>query len=241
MTTNKTQANAAQSIQAANELACTGFPAAKVKAALVTLESGQTNENIAKNGKANTALELCVLAGDFVLANADVDTETVEKAWKQEVLNTGRELAVKGSQFFEVKESKKAEGESRIVMKGYGRNVISIATGLIHFGVAADFEAPKVQKHVPEEGTGEVTFGILRKAVQAMRAEERRDADPDAAAFEDAMALLDEAWTELRAKVKASNDLPIVEELTESLMALVASQASAESVQDELEDATLAA
>jgi hypothetical protein len=210
---SKQQAKGNKAIVAANETGLQHFPASDLRKAFDSMAALANDADAATDSRQAAALDVLVLAESFAIDNESADTETIAAGWRDNLKVLTMELAVSGNRFAELKEGK---GDSAATAKltGYGNNVASIAKGVIQFDMAVNgnFES----------------YREARKAVEAARAEARRDSDPDAAALADAKAQADDTWKELRETVFATGDILNVEALTASL------QDALSSVQDQI-------
>ena len=208
MTTTKKDkggaANAAKLIVKANEAALKGFPRAKLKAAFVAMAALATDSDKATEARQAAALDVCVLAAQFVGKNDKAHLDTVVTGWRDEFKTVAMELAVSGNRFAELKEGK-GDQPATAKLTGYGNNVASIAKGVIEF---SGDEEPVV--------LGE-SYREVRTAVEAKRADARRASDPDGAILADAKQAADDAWTELRKVIFDTGDAGNINQLREVL------------------------
>lgn len=196
MSTNKADNKA---LNKANQTATKGFPKSKIKTAFGTMADLAGKGEAATEARQAAALDICKLAHGFRTANADIDTETVAKGWRDNLALVTKELAVAGNRFAELTPAKGDKPETA-KLTGYGNNVASIAKGCIEFDVE------------PME-----SYRETRKEIEAKRQEARRVENPELAALNDAKAACDEAWQELRKLVYGFNDTGLVGQLTDLL------------------------
>src|SRR5210317_884773 len=90
----------------ANETALKGFPKAKLRKAFEDMAADATKADAAADSKAAAALEVVTLAATFRDANADVDSDTVVKGWRDHFAILTMELATAGNRFAELKPGK---------------------------------------------------------------------------------------------------------------------------------------
>ena len=206
MATSKT-AKPAKAIKAANDNALKGYPKAKMLQAFNKIGAAKDAEDTSAEDRASAAMDIVELAVAFRTSNADATLETVVAGWRDNVRLTAMQLAVAGNRFAKVTPGKDGQPD-KATLTGYGNNVASIAKGALEFELTAD-------DMVDDEGIR--SFRATRRAVEARRAEARRLADPDAAAFADEMAAADEAWRDLRSLIAESGKLGNAKALRQTL------------------------
>jgi len=210
MATNKTKAKGNKAIVKANESALKGFPKAKLKAAFQSMATLATEADKATDARQMAAVTVCALAGHYAEDNNGADVATIANGWRDNLKLLTMELAVAGNRFAEIVEGKDKDKAPTAKLTGYGNNVASIAKGVIEFevGMLAENGEPK-------------SYREIRKDVEGLRAEQRRDSDPDAAELADAKSTCDDAWKELRSTIFGTGDAGNIDQLTETLMELL--------------------
>lgn len=206
-----------QAIRKANETALKGFPKSKLRKAFDAMAADATAADNAAESKAAAALNVVELAAEFRTANADIDTATVVKGWRDNFAVLTMELATAGNRFAELKPGKDGQ-PATAKLTGYGNNVMSIGKGVIEFDI--------------EPGE---SYRETRVAVEAARREARRKADPDAALLEDAKAEAIANWDELRTLIFETGDAGLVSSLADTLASMHADAAAALAKQAEAE------
>ena len=217
MATKKQNAGPNKAVAKANEAALVQFPKAKVTRAFEAMAGSAAEADNAAEAKANAALELVQLAHDFRNANADATTETVIQGWRDNLKLVTMELAVAGNKFAELTPAKD-DKPATAKLTGYGNNVASIAKGSLEFDI--------------EPGE---SYRDTRKAVEAARAEHRRQADPDAAALADAKEAAIDALESLRKAVFETGDAGLIAGLEQMARDGLAEFEAAQAEQDAVE------
>ena len=216
------------------EFALKSFPKTKIKAAIETMAGKAGEADVASEAKAAAALDVCALAETFrdVNMTEGAPCDVIAKGWTEHLKAVALDLAVAGNRFAELKEGK--EGEAATAkLTGYGNNVASIAKGVIEFHIMLD-AMPEGIDGVTEGAPAE-SYRDVRKVVEATRAANRRDADPEAAALADAKSTAIEAWDTLRTAVFDSGDIALINGLTDTLSELKAAWDEATAAQDAIE------
>lgn len=206
-------------VQAANEAAINCFPKGKLIACLDAMADGSQVVNEAGEAIGSASFQLVQLAQTYgVEARAVVDdTSVILKDWRENQRLMATELAAQGHRFAS------KEGEKAAKLTGTGDNVMSIAKGVVDFGVDTD-------KCLDHEGNP--SYRAVRSVVEAKRAERRAKENPDAAKLAEAKTACREAAKELLTLVLGTNDIELIEILTESFGEMQGDEASR---QDEAE------
>lgn len=192
----------------ANETALKGFPKAKLAAAYDAMAKEKATGDKAADSKAGQALKVVELAHTFRTSQKDgIPLDTVVKGWRDNMKVLAMELAVAGNKFAELKEGKDGAAPSA-KLTGYGNNVASIARGMIECEIDP-------AECVTDDG--ERSYRECRTAVENARNEARRAADAEFARLQDAKALADEAWSELRKAVFKTEHAGLIETLADVL------------------------
>lgn len=197
-------ANTSKAQQAISETALKNFPKSKLRSAMDLIAERAKDSEAASNKKQAAAMEVCMLAHGFRLANTAADTGTVMDGWRRNMAVLALELATAGNRFASITKGKDGKPDTA-KFTGYGNNVVSIAKGVIQFELD------------PAKCTGEdgsASYREVRKTVEAKRAEIRRADKPDEAALQDALGRADEAYKTLRTLVAGFKDVSIVDNLT---------------------------
>ena len=200
MATNKQKADV-KAARKNGETALKKFPKAKLLGCFTRMAEQANAGDAAAEDRAMAALDVTRLAHDFAMNNPEALNETVVKGWRDNVKTLTMELALQGNRFAELKEGKEGAAPTA-KLTGYGNNVASIAKGVIEFKID------------PCESE---SYREVRKEVEGARAEARRDADPDAAALEDAKARCVEAWDAVRKAMFDTGDAGNIDTLTAAL------------------------
>jgi hypothetical protein len=207
MATNKSADNKA--LQTANQTIITAFNKTDTIAAINRLADSKSVEDGAKSESGNASLEIVQLAESYGVAAHDQcngDTSTVLKDWKSNMAIVAMELAKAGSPFAELAEN--AKGETTAKLTGTGQNVLSIAKGVVDFGVVT---ADCVTE---EDG---VSYRSVRKAVEGLRAERRDSLNPELAQLNEAKSAAREAFKELASVIFETGDTGLIDDLTRDL------------------------
>ena len=164
-------------LQEANAYALeTAFPKTELRKAFDSMATGDDSEANANNEKQSAAREVCVLAAAFitdVIAEGS-DTETALGKWKSDYRQLTAEMAVAGHKFAETVDGK-GDKDATHRLTGYGKNVSSIARGVIEYDIT-----------IAEDDS----YSDVRKMVTAERAENR---DEDVKALAEAKELIRES------------------------------------------------
>jgi len=202
-----------KSVQKKGELALVKFPASKIRQAFTLMAETANAADSSNESRQAAALDVCMLAHEFRLSNSKADIGTVADGWREHLKGITMELAVAGNRFAELKPG---DGDKAATAKltGYGNNVASIAKGCIEFDIDPADTAG--------DGEGDASYRSVRKQVEAKRAEARRDADPDAAKFADAVESLDDTFAELRKLIVGTGDVLNVNEVQGALSDMLA-------------------
>lgn len=215
MATTKQKADV-KAVRKANETALKRFPKSRLVKAFVAMNDAGAATDNASEVKAAAALDVVMAAHEFRAANEDATVETVLSGWRDHVKLVAMELALAGNRFAELTEAKD-DKPATAKLTGYGANVVSIAKGAVEFEV-----------------TGE-SYREVRKAVEAARAEAKRESDPDAALLADSKAAAIEAWDELRKAVFETGDAGLVDGLRQLMVDGLAEFKAAAAEQDATE------
>jgi len=231
MATSKKETKGSAGVKVAQEInkhaISTPFPKAALIEAIGHLADSKAQEGAAQGEAVSASLEITRISADYgVTAHAECsnDTSTVLGAWRDNVRAMALELAVAGSPFAETATNK--AGETIGKLTGTGNNVLSIAKGVVDFGIDVDSCL---------NDNGEVSYRSVRKTVEAMRAERRAEKDPSAALLAAAKANAREAAKELLACVLGTDDVGLIESLAETLQLMKIEQESAVKAAAEIE------
>lgn len=195
----KQQAKANKTIAKANESALTAFPSI-IRKSFETIGSAANAADASQEEKSAAALDILRAITDWTRENSEATVETLVKGYGDQMAVLALILAAEGNRFAESSENK--AGETVAKLTGYGNNVKSIGKGVVEFELDAH---------------GVESYRDMRKQVEALREERRREEDPKAAELADAKAAADEAWQALRSRVFELGEIAAVESLTEML------------------------
>jgi hypothetical protein len=207
MATNKSADNKA--LQNANQTIITAFDKANTIAAINRLADSKATEEGAKSESGNASLDIVWLAEAYGVAaheQCNGDTSTVLKDWKANMAIVAMELAKAGSPFAELSEN--AKGETTAKLTGTGQNVLSIAKGVVDFGVDTSECATE------DEG---ISYRSVRKMVEGLRAARRDELNPELAQLNEAKSAAREAFKELAAVIFETGDTGLIDDLTRDL------------------------
>ena len=139
------------------------------------------------------------MAAKFLETNPEADRGTVIDGWRDNMALVTMELAVAGNRFAELSEGKDGKAPTA-KLSGYGNNVASIAKGCIEF-----------------DDMLKESYNETRTAVQEKRREHRRATNPDLAQLQDSRDACDEAWKALRKITFDTNNVGLIDQITQLL------------------------
>jgi hypothetical protein len=218
-----------KTIRKANSNAIKGFPRGKLLKCLDTLAESKAAVEAAGNGVVSASLAIAKHAMAFAAAGIEQcnDAGTVVSSWTDNVSTLAMQMAVKGHKFAQLTEGKDDKPPTAKLV-GSGNNVMSTAKGCVEFGLDLDAVPAK------DSETG-VTYRDVQKHVQALRLERKRLANPDQAAFTDAIALCDDTYAELRTLIVATGMVDNVDNLTLTLSEILADAKAQQEEQQKLQ------
>lgn len=222
----KQQAKANKAVDAANKLAIVGFDPAIVTRLFEAMANGSMLVDGAREASAGAALEFVQHAESVrteTLA-AGGDCDSIVTGWSKNVKTLLPRLAAKEEtrRFVKVKDT---EGkDTKFTLTGYGANVNSIARGLCQFD---DISVGDCE-----------SYGQARELVMNRRAEERSD---DEKLLAEAKQELRDALKEFAKVMCKTEDMGLIIAATNEIQALTSTQAEAEALVEEVDDAAQAA
>jgi hypothetical protein len=234
MSTNKSKSADKGAVKQAAQADLNCFPKAKLEQALEALAAGKTAQGEAATSAASASLELARIAAEYSTEAHAKATKVSSKAashgvvmgdWRDNMRLVALELAASGSPFAESSTNKAGETVGKLT--GTGNNVMSIAKGVVDFELDIDADC--------KNEDGEVSYRSVRATVEAKRAERRAQENPEAAKLAAAKESAREAWKALSKIIFDTDDIELIETLTESLESMAEAETKALEIAAEIE------
>jgi hypothetical protein len=158
------------------------------------------------------------------------DVTTVLSDWKANVASMTMEMAIAGHKFAKLTAAKD-DKPATACLTGTGNNVLSIAKGVVDFGVAID---------LIESEADSPSYRDVRTVVQGLRKARKDAANPEAAKLATAEQLCRDNFAELCEAVFSQKDIELTVSLANALAEQTAEQIAAVEATDVVEAVAVA-
>ena len=211
MSTNK-QSAGVKSVQIENQTALKVFKSAKVKATVKAIAAAKQDGDTADASRATHAMTFMQLAAAFIAdANGKgvTDSGTQSANWVSNIKLMAEQLKAEGHACAEALTDKDGNVTGHKLV-GYPANVASIAKGVVEYGIDIT-DVPRKDDKV------DISYRDVATAVKLERASRR---PTEVIALAEAKAAALDAFGDLLEVVSQDDDVPLINTLTDSLIAM---------------------
>ena len=217
-----------KAVRANGEAALNCFPKTKLRNQLDKLAEARGTAESGATASDNVSLVIVEIAESYGDAAMKVTTDisTILSDWKANLASMTMEMAVAGHKFAKLTAAKD-DKPATACLTGTGNNVLSIAKGVVDFGLAIAL--------LPTDGETPVSYRDVRTAVQGLRKARKDAANPEAAALATAEQTCRDNFADLCEAVFSQKDIELTMSLATALAEQTAEQNAAVAAADAIE------